>query len=255
MLAYSHDAAAYRLVERWRALGEDAVVVTGADLSRRGWRFVAGDPGATRIAVGERVVAGSEVRAIVIRMPMMSDGEIAHVHVEDRAYAASEMQAFLLAWTSSLSCTIVNQPTTCNLGGPAWHPAEWVRRARRLGLAACSYVVRSTAAEPAGGELRVDANAKFVDVVGRRAFAVGGRAPLPADDPAAGLALALARDAEVEMLRVYYELEDSGAPRFVEAGMWIDLDNDAIAEALTERCFGYVHASAQLAATAKVVHA
>jgi hypothetical protein len=255
VLAYSHDAAAHRLVERWRACGEDAAVVTATDFSRRGWRFVAGDPATTRMAIGDRTIPSAELRAVVTRMPVMSEGELAHVHAEDRAYAAAEIQAFLLAWLSSLSCTILNQPSTSSLCGPAWHPAEWVRRARQLGLSARPFSVRTSLATPGSSEPRVAAGTQSVDVVGRRAFAVGARAPLSADDPAARLALALARDAEVEMLRVYYELDDTGAPSFVEAGMWIDLDNDAIADALTERCFGFIHRRGSATTTAGMVYA
>jgi uncharacterized membrane protein len=43
------------------------------------------------------------------------------------------------------------------------------------------------------------------------------------------------------MLRVYFETTADGTPLFVEAGMWIDLAADPIADAVTERCFGFVH--------------
>ena len=43
------------------------------------------------------------------------------------------------------------------------------------------------------------------------------------------------------MLRVYFETTEDGTPLFVEAGMWIDLAADPIADAMTERCFGFVH--------------
>jgi hypothetical protein len=234
VLAYRHDAAAHRLVDRWRGLGEDAAVLTGADLSRRGWRLVPSDPNATQIVVGDRVIAPP--RAVLVRMPVMSNAELVHVHVDDRVYAASEMQAFLLAWLTSLTCPVLNRPTTANLGGPAWHAAEWVRRARRLGFPARPYVLRSTAIAPAVTEPRVDAGMRYVDVACNQAFDVGGQ-PLPADHPSAQLALALARDADVEMLRAYVEPDGT----FVEAGMWIDLDRAPVAEALTQRCFGYAH--------------
>ena len=239
VFAYSHDRAAAAIVERWRRAGEDAAVLTCADLSRRGWVHRPGDPAASRCVLDGRVVPTSELRAVIVRAPVISDGELTHVHAQDRAYAAAEMQAFMLAWLSSLTCAVINRPSIYNLGGPAWHSAEWIRRARNLGIAVRPLALRSTASASPQQLPRVDAKSPYVDVVGPRAFRVGGRAAA-ADDPLAATALRLARDVGIEMMRVYFE--DAEEPTFVEAGMWIDLWSDNVADALTERCFGFVHA-------------
>ena len=44
VLAYTHDSGARALVQRWRADGEEAALLTCADLSRPGWRYMAGEP-------------------------------------------------------------------------------------------------------------------------------------------------------------------------------------------------------------------
>ena len=145
ILAYAHDRAAAALAARWRAAGEDAAVLTCADLSRRGWLHVPNDPSRGRVAIDGRIVATQTIRAVIVRMPVVSEVELAHLHPGDRSYAASEMQAFLLSWLSSLLCSVINRPTTCNLGGPAWHTSEWVLRAARVGLAVRPLAWSSTA--------------------------------------------------------------------------------------------------------------
>jgi hypothetical protein len=243
ILAYSHDRAAYALAERWRAAGEDAGVLTCADLSRRGWLHRPGYPDAGRAVVDDRIVPTAEIRAVVVRMPAVAEAEVMHVHEQDRTYAVAEMQAFLLAWLTSLQCPVINRPTTCNLGGPIWHVSEWVMRARRLGVAVRPVAWRSSSSD-AFVEMprRLDASLRFVDIVGPRAFLVGGRAPGPADDAFAAAALMLARDAGVEVMRAYFDRTSDGAPVFVEAGLWVDLDAASIADALTEYCLGVVGA-------------
>jgi hypothetical protein len=245
ILAYSHDRSAYALVERWRAAGEDAGVLTCADLSRRGWLHRPGYPEAGRAVVDDRIVPTGDIRAVIVRMPAVGEGEVMHVHEADRAYAVAEMQAFLLAWLASLQCPVINPPTTCNLGGPAWHVSEWVLRARRLGLAVRPVAWRSASSD-AFVEMprRLDPGSRFIDVIGPRAFLAGGRAPRPADEAFARAALALARDAGVEVMRAYFECTPDGAPVFIEAGLWVDLDAAGIADALTERCLADRRAAA-----------
>ena len=244
VLAYAHDQSARALVDRWRAAGEDAGVLTCADLSRPGWVFRPGDPANGRAVIEGRTVSSADIRAVIVRMPAIGEAELGHVHAQDRAYAASEMHAFLLAWLASLPCPVLNRPTPYNLGGPAWHTSEWVRRARRLGLAARSVVWNAAFVGDGAPDLprRLDAHSRFVDVVGGRAFLVGGREPGPDDEALAAAALALARDAGVEVLRAYFEPAPDGPPVFLEAGLWIDITSNEIADALTERCLGFVHA-------------
>src|SRR5262249_33875282 len=148
------------------------------DLSLPGWRHMAGVAAGHAVVDGQ-VIATSEIRAVITRIPAVGEAELAHVHEDDRRYAAAEMQAFLLAWLMSLKCPVLNRPTPSNLGGPSWSAAQWVQRARRLGLAAQPVRQRAvyTPGASSGTDCRVDANAVFVDVVGDRAFLVGGRSP------------------------------------------------------------------------------
>src|SRR5262245_50641677 len=199
VLAYAHDAGAQALVQRWCAHGEDAALLTCADLSRPGWRYVGGSVSGQAVINGQ-LISTREIDAVITRIPAVGEAELVHVHEDDRRYAAAEMQAFLLAWLMSLECPVLNRPTPSNLGGPSWSVAQWVRRARRLGLAARP-VRQCLVYAPGvsyGAECRVDTNAIFVDVVGERAFLVGGRAPRTDEGSFAQAAIALARNAGVE---------------------------------------------------------
>ena len=243
VLAYAHDAGARALVQHWRADGADAALLTCADLSRPGWRHMVGGS-AGRAVIDGRPVPTDGIRAVITRMPAVGEAELAHVHEDDRRYAAAEMQAFLLAWLMSLECPVLNRPTPSNLGGPSWSTAEWVRRARRLGLAARPVRQRAvyTPGAASGTDCRIDTDAILVDVVGARAFLVGGRAPRPNEGSFATAAIALARDAGVEVLRVYFEHGSEQSPVFLEAGLWIDIAAESVAGALIEKCRGCVPA-------------
>lgn len=248
VLAYAHDLGARALVQRWCAAGEQAALLTCADLSLPGWRYMAGDLAAGHAVIEGRVIATREIRAVITRIPAVAEAELAHVHEEDRRYAVAEMQAFLLAWLMSLECPVLNRPSPSNLGGPWWSVAQWVQRARRLGLSARpvrQHAVYGPGA-PSGTECRVDGNAIFADVVGDRAFLAGGREPSAQLDSLARAAIALARDAGVELLRVYFEHGSEQTPVFLEAGLWIDVAAENVAEALISRCRGFLHAPREL---------
>ena len=118
VLAYRHDVAARALVERWRAAGEQAALLTCADLTRRGWRYVAGNPAASYADVGGQVLATRDIRAVITRMPAVGEVELPHVHEDDRRYAAAEMQAFLLAWLCSLECPVTQSSFSVQPRGP-----------------------------------------------------------------------------------------------------------------------------------------
>ena len=238
VLAYTHDVAARALVQRWRADGEQAALLTCGDLSRPGWRYVAGNAAAGYADVDGQVIATREIRAVITRIPAVGEAELAHVHEDDRAYAASEMQAFLLAWLSSLECPVLNRPSPSNLGGPLWSLAQWVQRARRLGVAARPVTHRAVYATdaPPVSDRRVDASSILVDVVGDRAFLAGGREPGESEAPLVHAAVSLARDAGVELLRVYFEPGSEQTPVFLEADLWIDIAADSVAGAVADRC-------------------
>src|SRR5262249_45225906 len=89
---------------------------------------------------------------------------------------------------------------------------------------------------------RLDPGIRYIDVACGRAFGAGGRDTGSDDQPCAEAALALARDAGVEMMRAYFDRTPDGSSVFVDAGLWIDLLAEAVADGLTERCLGFVHA-------------
>lgn len=235
VLAYAHDVAARVLVQRWRAEGEEAALLTCADLSRPGWRHMVGEKNGRAVIEGQPI-ATRDIRAVITRMPAVAEAELVHVHADDRRYAAAEMQAFLLAWLMSLECPVLNRPTPSNLGGPMWSTAQWVLRAQRLGIAARpvrQHAVYKPDAAPRA-EARVDADATPVDVVGARTFLAGGCA---ADEGRlARGAVALARDAGVELLRAYFAHDAGPEPAFLDAGLWIDIAAQGVADAVIERC-------------------
>ena len=239
VLAYANDAGARSLVQRWRAANIDAGLLTCSDLSRKGWVYRSSDPIGGRAVIEGSVIRTRDIRGVVTRMPAAAPAELEHVHEVDRSYATSEMQAFLLAWLSSLRCPVLNRPTPESLCGLSLHAATWVRRALRLGLATVPVRRRfEPGADVLAHQIRVTPSSVAVDVVADHAFPsaspVAGKVP----DAFARAALALARDAGVEVLRVYFERSSDDLPVFLDVGVWVDITVDAVARALAERCLG-----------------
>src|SRR5512135_582318 len=113
------------LVERWLSLGEDAALVTPADLSRPGWRLRCGRPELTRAAVGDRTVRRDEIDAVVTALAWIWPHDLPHVVPEDRDYVAQEMAAFLLAWLHELNCPVLDRPTPSSLTGCGRATLKW----------------------------------------------------------------------------------------------------------------------------------
>src|SRR5438132_1186618 len=117
VLGSALDDQPRRLVERWVHAGRNVALVTPADLSRPGWRLRRGRPSETRAAVGDRVVCGGEVDAVVSALPWVGSYDLPHVVEDDRDYVAQEMGSFLLAWLQELDCPVVDRPTPTSLAG------------------------------------------------------------------------------------------------------------------------------------------
>jgi hypothetical protein len=223
VLASRHDAVALDAVGRWRAGGTAAELLCGADLACAGWRL-ASDGTSTAVVGGRRVEAGA-ITGVVSRLAAVTPDEIPEVHAADRHYAAAEMSAFLLAWIASLRCPVLNRATPGSLAGPAWSQAQWTACAARAGLAIRPLALGSSAV-PGGPAAR--AATVVVQVVGETSL--GG------DESARRAALALARAAGVDLLRVVLEPgARSEAPLFVSADPWVDLGDAEVAGAVARR--------------------
>lgn len=132
VVAGAWDAGAREFAARHARHG--TVLLTPRDLSRRGWRFRLGDPATTVAIAGDRPLGTGDIRAVLTRLPAVSEADLPHIAAGDRAYVAAEMTAFLLAFLSSLAVPVVNRPTTTCLCGPGWGEARWRQVASGLGL-------------------------------------------------------------------------------------------------------------------------
>ena len=174
VLADLADGEAEALVEGW---GAGAALLGVDDLSRPGWVVDFPQAGPAFVADGQRR-ATRDVTGVLVRLPAVRAVDLPHIAEADRDYAAAEMTAFLAYWLSALECPVVNRPTPSLLMGPAWSVARWLALARDLGMAGV---------QEHGGPAD-----RWVTAVGDRVF--------PAEDPAARVAVALARQAGVILL-------------------------------------------------------
>lgn len=189
----------------------DARVLTPADLSCRGWEFRPGDRDGAAVIDGA-VVATDAVAAVLVRLPWVGEHELPHIDAADRAYVATEMNAFLLAWLSELPCPVVNRPSTTCLAGPLWRGERWIRAATSVGL------------EVSSPALEVTDAAVTATVVRDRCVGV--------DDPSVVARLArLARLAGAEVLTVQL-VEAAPEMYFVSAAPWPDIADPDVLDAV-----------------------
>jgi hypothetical protein len=220
VVANRSDAAATHFV----AANADSGVhlMTPADLSQQGWRFRLGAPTESTAVVAGRPIKTAAIAAVMTRLPAVSENDLPHIVAADRAYVAAEMNAFLLAWLTSLKCPLLNRPTPQCLSGPLWRQEKWVLTANRLGIpsrpvarqAPWNERIGPASSEPAGATIAV---------IGRKHVGDG-------DGVLAERAHALAEAAAVDMLAVQFDGHGPDA-RFVDARLWPDLGDDRIAAA------------------------
>jgi hypothetical protein len=125
------DPSATALVDGWSHAG--AALLTAEDLSRPGWSFRVAAPRAGTAVIDGRRIAVSDIRAVVTRRPAVLAEELVFVRPADRPYLAAEMNAFLVAWLTALSCPVLNRPTPRSLSGPAWTSLHWATAAAKVG--------------------------------------------------------------------------------------------------------------------------
>jgi hypothetical protein len=213
-------------VALWRAQGATVEILTCHDLAQPGWKLTLdGDP---TLVVAGKPVAAKDVTAVVTRLAGVSTSELPFMHPEDREYAASEMQAFLLALLTMLRCPVLNRPHAGSLCGPPWSPERWTICAARAGVP-----VRPAVRHAHAGGVAVDGHAppdrRVVHVVGG---VVVGDAP-----PAlAKAAVAIARSAGTDLLRVAFDaIAGIHAPMFLDADPWVDISDKSVAEAIRDK--------------------
>jgi hypothetical protein len=216
VLASRRDAAAAKLAAD---RGDAGVrLMTPDDLSQEGWAFRLDDPARCTAMLAGRPLRAAAIAGVLTRLPGVSEHDLPHIAPADRDYVAAEMNAFLLAWLTSLRCPVANRPTPQCLSGPPWHQERWVLAAERLGIPARPVVRRETDGVAANGE-----PGPIVTVVGRRHFGA-------TDDVAVERAHALADAAGAELLAVEFDGRGPDA-RFVNASLWPDLGDSRIADA------------------------
>jgi hypothetical protein len=133
VLASQLDPEAQALVTEWSDVG--AAVLSAEDVCTPGWIFYPHDSTRGVAIVSGSRVKFSEIRGVVTRRPAIIAEELWRINSADRAYVASEANAFLVSWLSALRCRVVNRPTPNSLCGPAWDSLHWRAAAIRAGLA------------------------------------------------------------------------------------------------------------------------
>ncbi|HJY78834.1 MAG TPA: hypothetical protein VKE95_19485 [Burkholderiales bacterium] len=181
-----------------------------ADLSRPGWRYAAGKPDDARAVSQGQVIEAGDIGAVLCRIGGVAPAELVEIRPVDRAYAAAEINAFLLAWLAQFRGPRFNAPTPWSLCGPAWHEARWTQLAARAGLplAPNGNAAHSVQATVIAGQVFCDASPELARHAAR-----------------------LARACELAMLGVRFE-QHGGAWRFAQADSCPALDAQSAAAVL-----------------------
>ncbi|HLK46613.1 MAG TPA: hypothetical protein VKT49_00685 [Bryobacteraceae bacterium] len=209
VLASAVDRVASEFVHR---AGSTARLLTCRSLSSPGWRLtVPVRESLVAVVDGSRIPA-ADITAVVTRLPYVGESELPQIAAADRAYVASEMQAFLHAFLSALPCPVVNRPMPVCLAGPNWRRAQWLKAARANGFNTSA----ASLSRPPWP----------VSVIGGACFGIS-------DPSLQQAACRLAEAAGAQMLRLWCAGEPS-APVVVSADLWPDLTDPAVAAALLD---------------------
>jgi hypothetical protein len=219
VLASRHDRVAASLVARWGP--KNAALLTPVDLSTCGWRHYAHEPHSGISVIDGRPIPNDEIAGVLTRLAGITEHDLDHVEVEDRAYVASEMNAFLVAWLSALGNRVLNQASPNCLCGPGWRMERWVRVAANLGIPVAPVhrdSMRDCAAPAAEGVT--------VTVIGERTFGA-------VDSSLADQALRLTSAAGVALLDVRFNGPTPGS-RFLGVDLCPDLSRAELADAVLD---------------------
>lgn len=117
-----------------------------ADLSSEGWRYVGGCPERATACAGGRMIPATQITAVLCRISHVAASDLQTIHVDDRAYAAAEMTAFLRAWLAQFQGELCNEPTWMSLAGPGWNSLQWKWVVSHLGVPVATEAQRARAA-------------------------------------------------------------------------------------------------------------
>ncbi|QMS86693.1 hypothetical protein HUN01_03570 [Nostoc edaphicum CCNP1411] len=249
IVASRHDKAAEALVANWAAHGHSVSLLTPEDLSVVGWRHYlssidVGDRGestTSSTSFSSAVVGGvaisttgcanalDQITGVLTRLPSIFEQELLHIVPDDRAYIATEMNAFLIAWLSSLKCPVLNRPTPTYLLGPAWRPEQWVYAAAQLGIPV----------RPVRRQSSMSANvcAQVLEKSSVKVTVVGDRCLGEVEKTLASHARRIADAAEVDLLTVHFSSSESPA-EFLGADLWTDISAPDVGDAILEYLSG-----------------
>ena len=189
ILAHAGDDIARGLATSW---GAGVRLIVPRDLSAPGWQHFPAGGGNDTIGIAGETVRAAEVAGVLVRIAAVAPADLPHIAIEDRAYVAGEMTAFLQSFLTSLHCPVINRPSPTSLMGPGWSRERWRAAAVAAGIEIA----------PAGtGDLVVVAGSDCIGAANNRI---------------AERALSLARLAAVEFLPVRMTADG----RFVEAEPW-----------------------------------
>jgi hypothetical protein len=206
VVASTYDARAQNVVAHWGS--GCATMLSLEDLCSPGWVLSVPHSTASQTTVaGGRVAPTSEISGVLTLRPCVFQEELSKFRREDRPYVAAELNAFLLAWLTSLRCPVLNRATACCLAGPNWRPEQWHNAAHQLGMASGPEAGETTAVTLAGGEYFGDPSYQRNTV-------------------------ALAHASCVELLTVRYGAKDG---TFVSANCWPPLTDPAVLDAVRMR--------------------
>jgi hypothetical protein len=186
-----------------------------------GWSIrIPGAGTSSRAVVGGQVVDAAAIDGVLTLRPAVFAEELLNIRPSDRAYVAAELTAFLLAWLFSLTCSVVNRPSSACLAGPNWHPEQWVHAAALLGIptrTTCRTV--PTLVSP-------DADDACAEVVVVRGRCFG------CDDPALeSWSQLLAGAAGLDVLAARFSRMDGA---FISASPWPPLSEPAVLDAVRQ---------------------
>lgn len=219
VVSHRYDEAARRLVAAWPA-GE-AVLLTADDLSTSGWYLRSPDDARATAVIGGVRVHAADIGGVLTCSPAILASELPHVRSEDRDHVAGEMTSFLVCWLSTLSCPMLNRPSSVGLWGPPWRRLHWLDAARRLGIPIEPTLLRVA---PAGPAATPDEPTVRVTIVGDAG--VG-------DDVLASHARRLAQVAGVGFLTAEFTASGN-AGRFVSASLRSDIEDPLVVAAVME---------------------